>query len=115
MSPEIHPFTFDETVNSGDIVSVQCLVSKGDTPLNISWTLNGRYVNNMDGIITGSMNQRNSILTIESAQAHHTGEYSCLAQNSVGIAKYASYLNVNGTCCGCFKNTLKVSCALHKN
>lgn len=79
------------------MLSVQCLVSKGDTPLNISWTLNGRSIINIDGVVTGSMNRRNSILTIESAQAHHTGEYSCIAQNTVGVSKYSSYLNVNGT------------------
>lgn len=83
-------------MNSGDVVTVTCVVSKGDLPLNITWTLNERNVNSIDGIATGNMNRRNSMLTIESAQAHHTGEYSCLAQNVVGIAKYSSYLNVNG-------------------
>lgn len=63
----------------------------------ISWTLNGHNIVNKDGVVTASMNRRNSILTIESAQAYHTGEYTCLAENIVGVAKYSSYLNVKGT------------------
>lgn len=95
--PQIHPFSFgDEAVNSGELVTVTCAISKGDLPLNITWALNGRSINVFDGVATGSLNRRISQLTIESAQAHHSGEYICLAQNVVGVDKYSSYLNVNG-------------------
>lgn len=57
----------------------------------------GHTIVNMDGVVTASMNRRNSILTIESAQAYHTGEYTCIAENIVGVIKYSGYLNVNGT------------------
>lgn len=97
VAPQIHPFSFDETINSGDVVSLTCFVSKGDLPLNISWTLNGQNIVNMDGVVTGSMNRRNSILSVESVQAYHTGEYTCVAENIAGVTKYSSYLNVNGT------------------
>lgn len=96
MPPQIHPFTFDETVNSGDYVTVTCAATRGDIPINITWTLNGRRFDIFDQITTVSMNQRGNQLTIESAQAHHTGEYLCSARNLVGVAKYSSYLNVNG-------------------
>lgn len=65
--------------------------------MNISWTWNDHTINNLYGISIGSMNQRNSILTIESAEAHNSGEYSCLASNAAGSIKYSSHLNVNGT------------------
>lgn len=97
MPPQIHPFSFgDETINSGELVTVTCAISKGDLPVNVTWILNGRHVTNFDGVAIGSLNRRTSQLTIESAQAHHSGEYVCLAQNAVGIAKYSSYLNING-------------------
>lgn len=95
--PQIHPFSFgNEAVNSGDLVSVTCAIFKGDLPINISWTLNGLNTNILEGVATGSMNRKTSQLTIESAQAHHSGEYTCIAENSVGLSKYSSYLNVNG-------------------
>lgn len=97
MPPQIHPFSFgDEAVNSGELVTVTCAISKGDLPLNITWILNGRNINIYDGVATGSLNRRTSQLTIESAQAHHSGEYTCVSENIVGIDKYSSYLNVNG-------------------
>lgn len=64
--------------------------------MNISWTLNGRNVKHIKDIDIARTNRRTSQLTIEAAQAHHSGQYTCIAQNSVGIAKYFSYLNVNG-------------------
>lgn len=94
--PQIHPFSFDESVNSGDVVSITCFVSKGDLPLNITWTLNGQKVHILGGIDTVSTNRRTSQLTIESVQDHHSGEYACMAQNIVGTTKHLSHLNVNG-------------------
>lgn len=98
MPPQIHPFSFgDETVNSGDIASVTCLVSKGDLPMNITWTFNGRKMYDNDGIDTGNTKSRSSQLIIDSVEPHHLGEYTCFAQNLLGTAKYSTFLNVNGT------------------
>lgn len=78
-------------------MTVSCAISKGDLPVNISWTLNGRDVQTFYGISTSSLNKKVNHLTIESAQAPHTGEYVCLAENNAGIDRYSSYLNVNGS------------------
>lgn len=99
--PLIHPFSFDEAVNSGEFVTLICAIYKGDFPINITWTLNGERISIFDGITATYTNKRSSQLTIESAQAHHSGEYKCLAQNTVGFAQYSSYLNVNGTFVKC--------------
>lgn len=64
--------------------------------MHVMWTLNGQQINVLDGITTTSTNRKTNQLTIESAQAHHSGEYTCVAKNSVGASKYSSYLNVNG-------------------
>lgn len=83
-------------MNSGEFLTITCTISKGDFPLNITWILNGRSITMFDGITATNTNKRSSQLTIESAQAHHSGDYTCLAQNLVGSAKFSSYLNVNG-------------------
>lgn len=78
-------------------MTVSCAIAKGDLPLNISWTLNDRKVNTLDGISTSRLNKKVSHLTIESAQAHHIGKYVCLAENKAGVDRHSSYLNINGS------------------
>lgn len=95
--PMIHPFSFgEEVINSGELVTINCAVSKGDFPLTITWTLNGKRTNAFEGIVTANTNKKVSQLTIESAQAHHSGEYMCVAENNAGLDKQTAYLNVNG-------------------
>lgn len=79
------------------MASVTCIISKGDLPINISWILNKDQIDRLDGIDTENTKSRTSQLTIESVQAHHSGEYTCIAANSVGSDKFSSFLNVNGT------------------
>lgn len=98
VSPQIHPFSFgEETINSGEFITVICAISKGDLPINITWTLNGRSITEFDGIDTGTTKSRTSQLTIESVQAHHSGKYTCFAHNLAGTDYYSSFLNVNGS------------------
>ncbi|KAI4460603.1 basigin related [Holotrichia oblita] len=92
--PQISPFNFKESVDSGETVSVQCTVSKGDLPLNITWQLNNRTIEKDDGITVMTM-KRFSTLNIDSVQDVHTGEYTCTAQNLAGQAVYSARLNVN--------------------
>lgn len=95
--PQIHPFTFGEdAVNSGEFITITCTVSKGDFPINISWSLNDLKINLFDGITASNTNRRSNQLTIDSAQAHHSGEYTCTAENLAGVAKFSSYLKING-------------------
>lgn len=74
-----------------------CFVTKGDLPIKIFWTLNNRSINDMDGISVMNTNKRASQLTIESVEAHHRGEYKCIAENKAGVSEFATFLNVNGT------------------
>lgn len=102
--PQIHPFSFDEAVNAGDYVTVTCAATKGDFPIDITWKLNGLRVNLFEGITTTVVNKRSNQLTIESAQAHHSGEYVCTAKNVAGVVTFSNSLNVNGifiTICLC--------------
>ncbi|CAH1979439.1 unnamed protein product [Acanthoscelides obtectus] len=93
--PHITPFEFIEEANMGDSVQVSCYVSKGDTPLDITWLLNGRLVKNGDGISTIPIGQRTNLLTINSVQPEHAGVYTCLASNKGGSATLNAELLVN--------------------
>lgn len=94
--PQVAPFEFgEETVNSGDVAMASCLVTKGDFPLKIIWTLNGKSIHDMNGI--SLMNsKRASQLSIDSVYFDHAGEYTCWAKNAAGTSSYSAILNVNG-------------------
>lgn len=99
VSPQIAPISFgDEPVNAGDLVSVQCVVTKGDSPLEISWTFDSQPIrpDRMDVIVSNS-GKRVKQLTIESVAARHAGEYTCVASNAAGSTSHSAKLDVNGT------------------
>jgi Down syndrome cell adhesion protein 1 len=96
--PQIIPFDFtDDPVNSEDMSSLTCTVSKGDFPIAIVWTLNNRSVDTVQGISVMRTNKRISQLSIDSVQAEHAGEFTCSAKNPAGTAAYSAILHVNGT------------------
>lgn len=97
VSPQISPFDFDENVvNSNELVSLTCSVKEGDLPLKITWMHNNRTVDNGDGISVMNMNKKISMLSIDSVEAVHAGEYTCVVQNAAGVAKHSAHLKVNG-------------------
>ena len=92
------PFDFgEESVNSGDVASLQCTVFKGDLPIRITWLHKNKAIRPNDGIIISKASRKVSSLTIDSVQEDHSGSYTCLAQNKAGNASYSTVLNVNGT------------------
>lgn len=98
------PFTFgDEQINVDDMVSVTCLVNKGDLPIEIDWWVVDdygveRFLLTNDGIVITRSSQRMSVLTIESVKARHRGEYICKAKNRAGSVQSAANLAINGDC-----------------
>ncbi|KAF4517358.1 hypothetical protein B566_EDAN018819 [Ephemera danica] len=96
--PQIFPFEFgEESVNAGDVVAVQCTVTKGDSPLTITWHFNGSEIMSGDdgGVAVGKTGSRISSLSIEAVRAHHSGAYTCVARNAAGTSNHTSYLHVN--------------------
>ncbi|CAB3223434.1 unnamed protein product [Arctia plantaginis] len=94
--PQIHPFTFgDEPANAGDTVGIQCMVTKGDSPVNITWLLNGKITSDIQGITVTKIGHKSSSLSIDSVTSIHTGIYTCLAENQAGHANYSADLAVN--------------------
>lgn len=92
------PFTFGDTpINTGETIGVQCMVNKGDIPINITWTLNGERLINNDNFVTMSrLNSRTSSLNIDILNDKHRGNYKCLANNKAGHVDYETTLFING-------------------
>ncbi|XP_029035588.1 Down syndrome cell adhesion molecule-like protein Dscam2 isoform X32 [Osmia bicornis bicornis] len=106
VAPQLAPFTFgEEAANAGEMATVQCAVIKGDLPVKIVWSLNGRHIDvgrvsgdhgyDIPDIVVSRSSKRISTLTIDSVAARHAGEYSCTAINAAGSARHTSVLSVN--------------------
>ncbi|XP_037917664.1 Down syndrome cell adhesion molecule-like protein Dscam2 isoform X4 [Hermetia illucens] len=93
--PRIVPFSFEEgPAQIGQYLTLQCSVPEGDLPLKIQWTQNDREINSDDsiGIKTADIGRRSSVLTIDSVQRDHAGNYSCHAGNRAGVRTYTTQL-----------------------
>nr|XP_026486724.1 Down syndrome cell adhesion molecule-like protein Dscam2 isoform X33 [Vanessa tameamea] len=93
--PHIVPFVAEEPVFAGESVQLTCHVSKGDTPLTVSWSFHGKELSSHEGITTMKIGLRTSLLTISSATASHSGEYTCHALNEAGLAVHSTTINVH--------------------
>jgi hypothetical protein len=98
VAPQIGMFTFgDEALNAGDTASLTCIVAKGDFPLEIIWMFKNEPLVSIDYEITVSeTGKRTKQLTIDSVDARHVGEYTCVASNIAGSTTRSAILAVNG-------------------
>ncbi|KAM7342887.1 Down syndrome cell adhesion molecule 1 isoform 17-T19 [Cochliomyia hominivorax] len=95
--PQVLPFNIgDEVFNMGDVLSITCLVLKGDLPLHMHWTLNDEpIITGENGFTIMKLNARTSYLSVDALEAKHRGTYRCIAVNLAGLAEYAAELQVN--------------------
>lgn len=97
VAPKIANFDFGEAPSSlGESVTVQCTVSFGDIPIDISWLFNGKPINSYGGVTTSKFGKRVNVLSIESVYGIHAGNYSCFAKNVAGMVFHTAELIVNG-------------------
>jgi len=87
---------FDGEANSGDNAQLTCHVSKGDRPLQLSWSFHGRELSSHMGLTTTKIGDSISVLVIASVTAGHSGNYTCTARNPAGVANHTATLQVNG-------------------
>lgn len=97
VAPKVAPFTFEENpYEIGQYASIMCAVSHGDFPLNITWKLNSRPIEEIPGIVVAMLGKRSTTLAIESLTNDHAGNYTCRGENLAGFAEYTTMLEVNG-------------------
>ncbi|XP_059046483.1 cell adhesion molecule DSCAM isoform X2 [Achroia grisella] len=92
--PHIKPFELDEAVFAGESVHLDCHVSKGDTPLNISWSFQGKPITSRMGSKIMILSERVSVLDIPNALGQNSGNYTCTASNRAGTISHTALLNV---------------------
>lgn len=78
------------------MASVQCLVPSGDLPIEFKWLFNGKPLISYDSVSTTKMGKRRSVLTIESVNGNHAGNYTCQVSNIAEIVNFTANLIVNG-------------------
>ena len=79
-------------------LSVQCIITDGDLPIEILWTFNNDLITPDQADITvAKISKRSSVLTIDSVDAKNAGKYSCQARNTAGSAAYSTELKVIGS------------------
>ncbi|XP_069356513.1 cell adhesion molecule Dscam1 isoform X39 [Maniola hyperantus] len=93
--PKIAPFTSGpEPAFLGDYFALQCIITHGDQPVKIEWTVNNQSANTILGVRVSNIDRRSSVLTIESVEAKHAGSYNCTASNAGGVVSHATELVV---------------------
>lgn len=92
------PFTFGDGVsNFEDSIATQCMITKGDPPLQIKWFLNGQSIqNDYYSIQIMQMGPKLSALRIDSLNDRHRGNYTCQVENKAGLVTYSAELKING-------------------
>lgn len=102
--PQISAFTFgEEELNLDETVAATCIITKGDLPIDVWWTLRNEYEDHERNLTTseGVMISRNSakisVLNIDAVKARHRGNYTCFARNKAGVAQHSAYLAINGS------------------
>jgi hypothetical protein len=94
--PRIVPFHFDVPIFAGQTTQVTCLVSEGDSPLDIAWSFQGTELSSQMGISTVRYGQKASALLIDPASSGHRGNYTCTVRNRAGSVNYTANLDVHG-------------------
>jgi hypothetical protein len=97
--PSIYPFSIESGVRLGERLGLQCLVTKGDTPLKIVWFKDEDEVLNLElpALMVRKLGEFSSTLLIEQLSMEHGGRYTCKASNRASEATHSVVLAVNGT------------------
>lgn len=92
----IEAFSFQDGLSEGMRTRTICGVSRGDSPLRLTWLKDGEALLPSLGANVSSLDQYTSILSIPSLSHSHSGEYTCVASNQASEVKYSASLQVKG-------------------
>ncbi|KAI4491232.1 hypothetical protein M0802_010328 [Mischocyttarus mexicanus] len=114
--PTIAPFSFNKDLSEGVRAQVTCMIEKGDPPFTIIWSKDGEPIGSSGtaafgntgitgttrhsqipaGLRVTSIDVHSSSIVIDRVTAEHTGNYTCLARNSVAEVVWTAELVVRG-------------------
>lgn len=77
-------------------MQANCVLQKGDRPVNFTWVFNDIILQSGDGIRLDNFG-KSSILTLDPVRGVHKGNYTCIASNRAGEEQVSARLIVNGT------------------
>ncbi|KAM7304544.1 putative cell adhesion molecule [Ixodes scapularis] len=98
--PVISHYEFRQDMQVGMRIKVFCTVVRGDAPFLFTWLKDGVPVDPAAGVQAGLsvQNQRDySMLSADSLQLEHSGNYTCVVKNQAATTTYSAMLRVNGT------------------
>lgn len=78
----------------GQPVQFECRVA-GSSPMEVSWLKDGEALRS-DSEYTMSFDDNSAVLMIAKGEMRHSGEYTCVATNSVGTASCRAKLMLQG-------------------
>lgn len=94
MAPKMTPFqqTDPSGLKLGERLTLTCAVTKGDLPLSFSWTVDGRPVVSSPGgsLKTVQIDPYTNLLSVDSLQPAHSGNYTCSVGNSAITASHSA-------------------------
>lgn len=106
MAPKMTPFQqMDPSgLKLGERLTLTCSVTKGDLPLSFSWTVDGRPISvasSAGPIKTVQIDPYTNLLSVDSLQPSHSGNYSCnvhnLAETAMTRQQQSQLVLIQGT------------------
>lgn len=96
MPPLIEPFTFPRLLYEGMRARISCVVTEGDLPINFSWLKDSDKIPSDLDITIRQDDHFSSSITFPSITPSHSGNYSCIAENSAATVNHTAAFIVNG-------------------
>lgn len=75
-----------------------CTITVGDLPIDIHWLKNGKILSSRKNARITQVDDTLGLLTLSALTVDDSGNYSCSANNSAGVAIYTTSLYVKGVC-----------------
>ena len=94
-APQIVPFSPRATIELDETFVLTCSLSRGSKPITFQWLQNGIRLSS-DQSLNIESKLSSSTLTFTKIETKHSGNYSCLAQNSNGKDLSSIVLQVKG-------------------
>ncbi|XP_076348173.1 cell adhesion molecule Dscam1-like [Tachypleus tridentatus] len=88
--PVIEPFIIQTGLEEGSRSKILCSVTKGDTPIRISWLKDGKTIPSHLEVTESTIDEFSTFLKFHRLQLRHSGNYTCVAENMAESTNYTA-------------------------